>query len=114
MRKIFNGLQSAPERAVQVGLHSQIWKLVLVFSCFAATVAVSPTVAQNLSARAMRSRDLAGIVHTKAEAIAHPLENQQESVPQNSRLPESGTDQTVSSQPQVFYEDGLGRAGVPR
>jgi hypothetical protein len=107
MRKIFNGLQSAPERAVQVGLHSQIWKLVLIFPCFAATVAVSPTAAQNLSARAMRSRDLAGIVHTKAEAIAHPLENQQESVPQNSHLPESGTDQTVSSQPQVFYEDGL-------
>jgi hypothetical protein len=107
MRKIFNGLQSAPERAVQVGLHSRIWKLVLVFPCFAATVAVSPTAAQNLSARAMRSRDLAGIVHTKPEAIAHPLENQQESLPQNSRLPASGPDQTFSSQPQVFYEDGL-------
>jgi hypothetical protein len=107
MRKIFNGLQSAPERAVQAGLHSRIWKLLLAFPCFAAAVAVSPAAAQNLSARAMRSRDLAEIVHTKPEAISHPLENQQESVPRTPRLSASGLDETASSQPQVFYEDGL-------
>jgi hypothetical protein len=104
MKKIFKDLQSAP---VHIGLHSPNWNLLLVFLCFTIVIAVSPAAAQNLSARAMRSRDLADIVHTKPEAIAHPLESQQESAPQNPRLPGSGLDQTVSNQPQVFYEDGL-------
>jgi hypothetical protein len=55
----------------------------------------------------MRSRDLAEIVHTKPEAMSHPLENQQESVPQSPRLSVSGLDETGSNQPQVFYEGGL-------
>ncbi len=106
MRRIFNGLQSAPVRAVQSGLGTRISKLLLVFPFFAA-VTVSPSAAQNLSARAMRSRDLAEIVHTKPEPIAHALGNQQEPAPQNPRLPAAGLDPTVSNQPQVFYEDGL-------
>jgi hypothetical protein len=107
MRKIFKDLRPVAERRLQVGFHSGIWRLLLAFPCLVAAVAVSPAAAQNLSARAMRSRDLAEIVHTKPEAISRPLENQQESVPQSPRLSVSGLDETGSNQPQVFYEDGL-------
>ena len=107
MRRIFNDWQQAPQRALQVSFHSLAWKLLLILPCFAATIEVSGATAQNLTPRDLRSREPAGILHTKPAAMALPLENQMESVTQEPSLPASDVGQTAPNQPQVFYENGL-------